>query len=278
MSRENPPIPQKNIGENNRRLELIQRISTLRMACFGKRGKAAFARAIGVAAPTYDKYENGSIPNALVLAKMISATGCSPRWLLYGEGDPFPSSLNPEPRTLNPDVPVRDRLISHLQDLLDEIRSRPAAAIAGRPLPAEWADRFCAIPLLADAAGAAAAMAIDETEIDDYVMIYKRWCPRPWATTAIRVEGDSMEPILRAGSIVAVDAGVRGIGEVAGKVVAIRDPDEEGVTIRRVIVRENKVVFQPENRAYPGLEMAAEEVEERGIIVGKVIWAWGLFE
>jgi len=215
---------------------------------------------------------------AAILGAVVDKTGCSWRWLLYGEGEAFPSSPTPDTGHLTPDAPVRDRLIAHLQDLIDEIRSRPAAAETGPTLPTEWADRFCAIPLLADAAGAAAPRAIDETEVDDYVMIYKRWCPRPWATTAIRVEGDSMEPVLRAGSIVAVDASVRRIDEVAGKIVAIRDPNEEGVTIRRAIVRENRVVFQPENRAYPGLEMAAEEVEERGIIVGKVIWAWGLFE
>jgi len=76
-------------------LALWQRLAYLRQAVFGQRGRAAFARAIGVSPSTYNYYEKGRAAPAHLLAKAAEVTGADPAWLLTGLGSPF-SSARPD--------------------------------------------------------------------------------------------------------------------------------------------------------------------------------------
>lgn len=172
----------------------------------------------------------------------------------------------------------KGEIITHLHALIDELRERRPAAGAAVLLPPEWRDRFVAVPLLSDRVAAGAPAAIDEQDVEDYVIIYKPWCPHPQSTSCVRVRGDSMAPLLAEGSIVAIDTSIRRLDALNGKVVALKDPEDGGATIKRLILRGSVAVFQPENRAYPGLEFPAAQVEDQELIIGKVIWSWGLFD
>jgi len=68
------------------------RVAGLRQAVFGPRGRAAFARALGVSPSTYNYYEKNRPPPADLLARAARVTGADLTWLLTGAGEPFPQA------------------------------------------------------------------------------------------------------------------------------------------------------------------------------------------
>lgn len=97
-----------------------------------------------------------------------------------------------------------------------------------------------------------------------------------------------MVPTLHDGSIVAVNHAVRGPDELVGKVVALRDAEEDGILIRRVRHPKGYWHFAPDNSGvdadgepYPVVivpcDHNADYPAAENPIVGKVDWAWSLF-
>jgi transcriptional regulator with XRE-family HTH domain len=66
--------------------QVIDRIIYLRTQHFGPRGKARFAKALGISPSTYNYYEKDRVPPSLVLVNMARVTGVDLNWLLTGEG------------------------------------------------------------------------------------------------------------------------------------------------------------------------------------------------
>ncbi|HUU10511.1 MAG TPA: S24 family peptidase [Phycisphaerae bacterium] len=67
------------------------RLADLRRQIFGERGRAAFARALGVSPSTYNYYEKGRPPPADLLARAAEVAGADIGWLLTGRGEAFPA-------------------------------------------------------------------------------------------------------------------------------------------------------------------------------------------
>jgi transcriptional regulator with XRE-family HTH domain len=63
---------------------LAQRIRELRRRHFGPRGKAEFARRLGISPQEYERYERGTVPPGEVLVRMCELTGEDLQWLLVG--------------------------------------------------------------------------------------------------------------------------------------------------------------------------------------------------
>jgi len=80
------------MGTRSDRPETCQRLERLRQEVFGPRGRATFARALGVSPSTYNYYEKDRLPPADLLARAADVTGADPEWLLTGRGDPFPTT------------------------------------------------------------------------------------------------------------------------------------------------------------------------------------------
>lgn len=97
-----------------REREIIQRIIVLRNRCYGRRGRAAFSKALGIKPSTYHPYEINRVPPAETLLQMAEATGTDVRWLLTGVDD-FGVNANAG----------YDPLISRLSRL---VHTHPAAA------------------------------------------------------------------------------------------------------------------------------------------------------
>jgi transcriptional regulator with XRE-family HTH domain len=95
----------------------------------GPRGKSAFARKLGLAASTYDYYENGRVPPADVLVRIADQTGVDLRWLLTGRNDPA--------RPMPTDHPALQRAASLLAD-----RPNAGDALAAFVEILQAADRF----------------------------------------------------------------------------------------------------------------------------------------
>ncbi|MDK1032164.1 MAG: LexA family transcriptional regulator [Planctomycetia bacterium] len=68
------------------------RLRALREEVFGARGRATFARAMGISPSTYIYYEKGRVPPSNILVAASQATGARLEWLLTGEGPRFKSA------------------------------------------------------------------------------------------------------------------------------------------------------------------------------------------
>jgi hypothetical protein len=64
--------------------ELARRIRELRRRHFGPRGKAEFARRLGVAPEEYDRFETHRLPPGELMVRMCELTGEDLQWLLTG--------------------------------------------------------------------------------------------------------------------------------------------------------------------------------------------------
>jgi phage repressor protein C with HTH and peptisase S24 domain len=85
--------------------------------------------------------------------------------------------------------------------------------------------------------------------------------------SAIRVEGDSMEPLLNNGDEILVDCSPRPFRDGI-HVVRLGDT----LMVKRVAsAGAGRVALLSQNFAYPPVEVAAEEVE----IIGRVVWKGG---
>lgn len=63
---------------------LIERIRSVREQYAGKRGKALFAKALGVSPSTYAYYEDARVPPAGILWRICEVAGVDVQWLLTG--------------------------------------------------------------------------------------------------------------------------------------------------------------------------------------------------
>jgi len=74
---------------------ICQRVAAVRCETCGERGKARFAKQLGISPSTYDYYESARIPPAELLVKIADVGGVDLRWLLTGEssaGSKVPAS------------------------------------------------------------------------------------------------------------------------------------------------------------------------------------------
>jgi transcriptional regulator with XRE-family HTH domain len=64
---------------------ICQRIGQVRLEAAGRRGKASFAKQLGLSPSTYAYYERSRVPPADVLVRIAEVAGVDVRWLLTGE-------------------------------------------------------------------------------------------------------------------------------------------------------------------------------------------------
>lgn len=140
---------------------------------------------------------------------------------------------------------------------------KPRAA----PLRADWVE----VPRLDVGASAGpGALPYAETPFDAF-RFSRRWLAEQGLEgaqlSAITVEGDSMEPLLRDGDEILVDRSPRPFRDGV-HVVRLGDT----LMVKRVASQgAGRLALLSQNLAYPPVEVSAEEVE----IVGRVVWKGG---
>ncbi len=217
----------------------------------------AFAQAINANPQAVHNWLQGrSLPGAAALLAMWRVYRIDPLWLLAGE-QPARGTL-----TLGvaaPAVPPTGR--------------RKAGELVGEEIRR---DRFVTVPLLADAIAGGSPREVRVEDIEDYAVIHADWCPHPERVTCLRVQGDSMAPILTAGSIVAVDHGQRDPRRLDGQMVAFRQGNGASVKWCRVVSR-NLVMGLPENKASLAADtlLLFRDDEVDDCVVGRILWWWG---
>lgn len=131
-------------------------------------------------------------------------------------------------------------------------------------------DDFVAVPRLAlDASAGPGAFSAEEISFDSF-RFCRRWLREMGLEgadlTAIRVEGDSMEPLLRSGDEIFVDRNKRA-GEGV-HVVRIGDV----LHVKQIQASApGRIALISANEAYSPIELAREEIE----IIGRVVWKGG---
>ncbi|NIA21820.1 MAG: helix-turn-helix domain-containing protein [Anaerolineaceae bacterium] len=100
---------------------ICDRIRSAREAVFGLRGRAAFARALGLSPSTYIYYEKGRVPPAEVLARAAEVAGVRLQWLITGQGE-RETPVSEVRRQAGADLPPE------LQAAVDRLIERPAPA------------------------------------------------------------------------------------------------------------------------------------------------------
>jgi len=240
--------------------------------------------------------------------------GLNINWLVTGHGPPrlpgaaplgLPDAIKDAPQEAL--SAVWPKLSDRLRDLVDDAASlehdaglaasvRPLEIVVSSDVKAkmdelgERADQFACVPLMSDEAAAGPPREIDDHAVESFCIIYKKWLGAPANTVCVRVKGKSMSPILNDGSIVAINRSRRGPEGLNGKIVAVRHPEDGGISIRRVVMDALHLSFTPENPAYEpstgepsNPTIIVERRPRRGVpapanpIVGKVDWAWSLF-
>jgi len=90
------------------------------------------------------------------------------------------------------------------------------------------------------------------------------------ASFALRIEDDSMSPTILNGAVVGIGTSVRNI--VSGSIYVVRTPDK-GLTIRRAMAHNDRMVLTPDNPAYPDTVMPSSGRPEK-MVIGRVVWLY----
>lgn len=239
------------------------RLREVRAEMFGEHGGPELARLLNLPARTWYNYETGVTVPAEVLLGFIEQTGASPLWLLTGRGPRFRSTTD----ELSTNDLTPTQLIRRSLDRLEQ---------AARDAKSE--EKVCSYVSMN-------ILPLDRVGLQDSeppstfgeVLADRCWIPHPEQTVAARIDDDAMSPILVAGSVVAVDLGVREPGVLSGRIavvrvqgrVVVRWLEESG---RHVILRANSTIAE-----YPliPLELRGKTPDE---VLGQVVWSMSRFD
>lgn len=247
---------------------ISHRLKEIRQEIFGEHGGPELARRLGLPARTWYNYETGVTVPAEVLLSFIDQTGINPMWLLSGVGPKYRREMDDLALAdLTPEELIR-RGLEKLEREPGEVR-----IVAPENLPAESRSDFVAVPLV-DLAEIGRAATPPE-DVQGYILAYRQWLPHPRETIGVRLEDDSMHPILPRGSVVAVDRAVRDPLQLQGRLVAARVGEQ--ALIRWLDLSGRHLILRPNQ---PGRDFPMLPVEIDGDsnpILGQVVWSWSRF-
>ena len=219
-------------------------------------------------ARTWYNYETGVTVPAEVLLGFIDQTGANPLWLLSGEGPKYRRS--------------RDEVIlSELSPIelirrgLEKLEQEPAdVVVSPENLPSGAMSDFVAVGLVP--LSVLAQRPIHSSRVEGYIMAYRQWLPNPSETIGVRLEDDSMHPILPMGSIVAVDLSQTDPLRLQGRLVAAC-PEGEPL-IRWLDVSGRHLILRPghPSKDHPMIPVELDALSP-GLILGQVVWSWSRF-
>ncbi len=133
---------------------------------------------------------------------------------------------------------------------------------------------YIPLPIVSGSVAAGSPRAISEHDVDDWVpaIYHPEWNPHPEKTVCVRVKGDSMEPTIPDGGLVAIDWAQRDPRALTRHIAAFRV--DGGVTVKRLFVTDKGLwIARPDNPNSTDL-FHFEDDEIADAVVGKVVWWW----
>ena len=245
------PVDKQAIGERLKIVILSQGIT-----------QKEFAERIGFS----DKYISDIIrgrtkPSLALLSQIRSVFNVSAEWLITGVGDS--SKITPE-GVVKESTP-------------------PYQPCAGGPSQLLKEDKKAALPLLSETQVLSIynkEAYIKEIKAEEYCLFYRDWLSQPDETVCTQVRGSEMEPILKEGSVVALNMGVRDPALLVGRICGIRvkgaggggaTPDK--ICFRWLKASEPYLVFVSQQEGHPILCLPTTE----NPIIGRAEGAWVRF-
>ena len=235
---------------------------------------AAFAQRLGVSAMSISDWQRGESPpsaaNYIQLGRLAGDPDCWYFWEQAGLSKSDIASFLPE---------LEARLASRAPRHLDVEAWKPApprgpSARPAKVLPMKPRPDAVSLPLLKDAVAAGEPRMVEQSQVEEFIVVSRRHVPHPGETTCIRVAGRSMFPTLDEGYIVAVDTHTVDPERLLGRMVAARDP-EGGITIKWLRRDGGHWLLVPQHTApeYPVVVLGPGKRDWK--IVGEVIWWMG---
>jgi SOS-response transcriptional repressor LexA/DNA-binding XRE family transcriptional regulator len=221
--------------------------------------QSELGRRLSASAMAVSRWERGvQEPPASVYIQLGNLTGDPDCWYFWGRA----GLHNEDFMRVLPSL--RRRL---KRERLPEVRMTDSSSAARQ------SDDLVVIPLLSERAaanqGSAPADAVDfhESATEAVLAVPPKWSPHPGQTSAFRVKGSSMEPLICDGYIVIVDATQSAPQKLYGEIVAAWHRDH-GVILSRIHSVDRADVLIPDNREYKPIAICLPEWR----ILGNVIW------
>ncbi len=208
------------------KLQLAERLTSVRSELFGERGGPEMARRLGIPVRTWYNYEGGVTVPAEVILKIIELTSVEAVWLLHGEGPKFRQGRSDrrEVATSSPTTTIGALLRTALE-LLERDESAPVKVGEG-PSDGSHENSVNAIELpplpmqggcLVNAEDGRVASA-DKT--DSAIGDSRRdWQAAHRDNRCIKVSGDAMAPVVADGASVAFARDEEDTRQLDGKMV-----------------------------------------------------------
>ncbi len=174
------------------------------------------------------------------------------RWLLTGEGDikkKVGISLDELPRQYC-------TFVKSLAEIPRDVKT----------------EEYISIPLV-EGSVAAGLPIINDDKIEGFAIIHVSQVGRRQNLVAVRVDkntGRSMEPLIRPGSMVAIDRDDREI--IKKKIYAVRK--DSGITLKFIQREGDTLLLIPANREVADVQVLDLRTQTQDPIVGRVIWNW----
>jgi len=210
-------------------------------------------------------------------------------WLLTGEekpeiSDEFDFSPRETAKLLREDPEIH-RFVNKLlaersRRLADERRAllQDAAVIeivtpeeAGKTWIGRRTQQFIPVPLYDDMIRIAAGQpaTIESEHLEGYAIIWKDWVKNPKYSTAVRIRGDSMAPVLVNHSIICIDHSQQNPRMLQNKIIVAKI--DEGVTVKYLRKKGKAWFLEPANPEYPVQPFRPDQGDT---IIGRIVWSW----
>ncbi len=135
--------------------------------------------------------------------------------------------------------------------------------------PQDADDTLRRVPVLRDAAAAGTPRAVDEQAIDYMLSLPKHLVPLGGKLVGVKVDGDSMSPILETGYVALVDTTQRKASSLVNRMVAARDGD--GITIKWLQKQSDNLYLLVPQRTSQRHQVQIMRAEGEWSIVGEVV-------
>lgn len=217
-----------------------------------------FAERVGFS----DKYISDIVrgrtkPSLALLSQIRSVFNVSTEWLITGAGDSSKMTLEGFVKESTP----------------------PYQPHPGGP---SQEDKKVALPLLSETQVLSIynkEAYIKEIKAEEHCLFYRDWLSQPDETVCMQVRGAEMEPLLKEGSVVALNIGARDPALLVGRICGIRVEGARGggatpyICFRWLKASEPYLVFVPQQEGHPILCLPTAE----NPIIGRVEGAWVRF-